>query len=204
MFLKRTLAASAVALLASFPAQAGLVNGSFEANLQAAGTWGTYASLSGWQGGSAGIELRDAVAGHAQDGVNYVELDTTVNSSMWQTVLTQAGANYEVSLWYSPRMGVADNSNGIEVWWDGARLGTLNGSGQNNSDNVWRAYSYTVRGTGSNTLRFVAVGNSDSLGGSLDNVRLNATVAEPASLALALAGLAGLATLGLALGRRRA
>lgn len=200
MFSKRTLAAAATVLFATVSAQAAIVNGSFEANVQAPGTWGIYGSLAGWQGGSAGIELRDAVAGNAQDGANYVELDTSANSSMWQTVLTQAGSSYELSLWYSPRQGVTGNSNGIEVWWDNAKLGTLNGSGQNNNDNVWRLYSYNVAGTGSNTLRFVAVGTSDGYGGSLDNVRLSATVPEPASLALVLGALAAG---GLALRRRR-
>jgi hypothetical protein len=200
MFAKRTLAAAMTALLASFSAQAGIVNGSFEAHAQAAGSWNIYGSLAGWQGGSAGIELRNNVAGAAEDGANYVELDTTVNSSMWQTVLTDDGMGYMVSLWYSPRAGVAGISNGVEVWWDGAQIGTLGGSGQNNSGHVWREYTYAVTGTGSNTLRFVAVGNSDGVGGSLDNVRLSSTVPEPATLALVLGALAAG---GLSLHRRR-
>lgn len=189
MTASRTLAAALTAALASLTAQAGIVNGSFEANAQAAGSWNIYPTLTGWQGATAGIELRNNVAGTAQDGVNFVELDTTVNSAMWQSVATDLGQNYELSLWYSPRAGVNGNSNGIEVWWDGAKLGTLNGSGNGQSNHVWRQYSFNVAGTGSNQLRFVAVGNSDGLGGSLDNVRLSA-VPEPASLALVLGALA--------------
>ncbi len=190
MFTKHSFAAACAALLATFSAQAGLINGSFEANLQTTGTYGIYSSLVGWQGGSAGIELRNNNTGAAQDGANFVELDTTGNSSMWQTVLTTAGAGYEIGLWYSPRAGVTGNSNGIEVWWDGAKLGTLNGSGQSQSGNVWRQYSYSVTGTGNNTLRFVAVGGSDGLGGSLDNVSLSSAVPEPGTLALVLGAVA--------------
>jgi hypothetical protein len=188
MLFKTSLAAAACALLATFSAHAGIVNGSFETDPQAAGTWNIYNNLTGWQGGSAGIELRNAVAGTAQDGVKYVELDTRTNSSMWQTVLTEVGQTYDLALWYSPRAGVNSNSNAIDVWWDGAMLGTLNGSGVGAGNNVWRQYTFSVVGTGSNTLRFAAAGAPDGLGGSLDNVRLSA-VPEPGSLALVLGAL---------------
>lgn len=188
MLFKSTLAAAACALLTTLSAQAGIVNGSFEADPQGAGSWNIYNNLTGWLGGGAGIELRNGVAGTAQDGVKYVELDTRTNSSMWQTVLTDAGQHYDLTLWYSPRAGVNSNSNAIEVWWDGAMLGTMNGSGVGAANHVWRQYAFSVVGTGSNTLRFAAAGNADGLGGSLDNVRLNA-VPEPGSLALVLGAL---------------
>jgi hypothetical protein len=193
MLNKTSLAAAVTALLTTFSAQAGIVNGSFEADPQAPGSWNIYNNLTGWQGGGAGIELRHAVAGTAQDGLKYVELDTRTNSSMWQSVLTEAGQTYELALWYSPRAGVNSNSNAIDVLWDGAMLGTLNGSGVGAANHVWRQYTFNVMGTGSNTLRFVAAGASDSLGGSLDNVRLNA-VPEPGSLALVLGALLAGAT----------
>ena len=72
--------------------------------------------------------------------------------------------------------------------WNGSRLTTLTGSGAGLSDHAWRQFSFTVRGTGSDQLRFAAAGTSDSLGGSLDNITLMA-VPEPGSLALVLAAL---------------
>ena len=54
-----------------------IINGSFEANSQANGTWNVYNSLIGWQTAyGPGIELRNNVAGTASDGVNFVELDS--------------------------------------------------------------------------------------------------------------------------------
>jgi len=177
-------------------AQAGIVNGSFEADFQAAGTWSNYANLTGWTGGSGGIELRNNVAGAAYDGVNYVELDTYQNSMASQAVTT-TGAHYTLSFAYSPRMNVPASSNGIEVWWNGSLLDTVTGIG-NSTGNNWVLYTYDVLGTSpSSLLQFVAVGTSDSLGGSLDAVSL-AQVPEPATLLLL-----GLGMVGVAVSRKR-
>jgi hypothetical protein len=55
-------------------------NGGFEATDQGNGSWNIYSNLPGWDGGVAGIELRNNVAGTAFEGKNFVELDTTRNS----------------------------------------------------------------------------------------------------------------------------
>jgi len=132
--------------------------------------------------------LRNNVAGAAFDGKNYVELDTTKNSSMSQSFNTTFGQTYQLSFAYSPRENVGSNSNGIEVFWNGGSLGTFSGTGSA-SGNTWRVETLDVLGTGEwTTLRFDAVGTSDSLGGSLDNVSVTA-VPEPQTYALMLAGL---------------
>ena len=96
MTISKTVAVAALAF-AAMGAQAELVtNGSFEANVQANGTWDIYNNLDGWTGLS-NIELRNNVAGAAQDGVNFVELDTTSNMSMKQTI-TGSGV-YQLSFW---------------------------------------------------------------------------------------------------------
>lgn len=191
--------ALAAALLASpLMALAGptlLNNGSFESNTINNGSWTTLTgtNLTGWTAGVAGIELRRNVAGSALDGVNYVELDTTANSSISQIVATTIGQWYTLSFAYSNRSGVPVGSNGLG-WSFGGSSGVApalayNGSG----NNQWSIFSTNVLATSaSSTLTFSALGTSDRLGTSLDQVSLTAAVPEPSSYALMLAGLAAM------------
>lgn len=191
MSIKKSLLCIALAGSA-FAAQASnlVVNGSFEqvaaGNTQAAGTWGIYNGITGWTG-IPNIEVRDNVAGAAQHGSNYVELDTNNNSGMFQ-VITGAGW-YNFSFWFSPRERVAAGSNGI-----GFNFGSLSGQVLTNtagaaSGNVWQQYTSQVYLNGPTALMFYGTGRSDSLGGSLDNVSVTAAVPEPESYAMMLAGL---------------
>lgn len=178
------------AVLASGAAQATTVellsNGSFEQNTQKSGTWNIYSSLVGWTGGSHGVELRNNVAGVAADGVNFVELDTTANSSISQSVKTTANQAYTLSFAFDNRAGVASASQGLEVLWGGAVVGSVNNSAGGN----WQTVTYTVLGNGKNeTLTFRALGTSDSYGTSLDRVSLTDAVPEPETYAMMLAGL---------------
>jgi len=169
-----------------------LVNGSFEATAQAGGSWSRQNSIAGWSVGANQVEVRNGVAGHALDGHNFVELDVDRNSWISQTIATAAGQWYQLDFDVSNRSGVAVSSNGID-WSFGsaggsALVATLNSSG----DNQWQHFSAKVQASGpSLTLKFIATGSSDSLGSSLDNVRVSA-VPEPDSVALMLAGLAAM------------
>jgi len=191
-----------------------VTNGDFEANALRAGQWkvfaaasnsgsGTTTPLAGWTLASgSGIELRNQVAGNAQHGSQYVELDSFGNSSMSQSFSAlELGRSYELSFWYSPRAGVAADSNGLQVFWNGQALSPEPLTGTGRGAHAWTQFSFDLLGqAGTNTLSFAAVGRSDSLGGSLDNVALVQQVPEPASLALCLGGLLGVG----ALTRRRA
>ncbi|MBV6319565.1 FxDxF family PEP-CTERM protein [Duganella violaceipulchra] len=190
------------ALLASGSAFAApvelLLNGSFEANVQAAGTWANYDNLTGWTGGTHGIELRNHVFGSAANGVNFVELDTYKNSSMTQTVQTVLGQHYTLSFQFQDRINVPTSSQGLSVDWGGAEIAHVNDS----LNGAWETRTYTLIGDGSAMkLKFIATGRSDSLGTSLDNVSLTSAVPEPETYAMMLAGL-GL--VGFAARRRKA
>ncbi|MES2348616.1 MAG: FxDxF family PEP-CTERM protein [Pseudomonadota bacterium] len=161
-----------------------LSNGGFEADAQGYGSWANYASLSGWSGGDYGIELRNNVAGTAAAGVNFVELDTYHNSSLWQTINTVSGQTYTLSFQFQDRAGVDLSSQGLNVSWGGISIDSVNGSAN------WTTRTYTLIGDGTaKQLKFTAVGTDDSLGTSLDNVSLTTAVPEPETYAMLLAGL---------------
>lgn len=163
-------------------------NGGFETSSVASGSWEITKNLAGWKtDAQLGVEVRNHVAGDAYAGQRYVELDTTGNSWISQTLATSAGSTYALSFAYAPREGVAAASNGIEVFWNGVSKGVYTGNG--GSGNAWNLYTMNLAGLGNTgELKFVAVGTSDSVGGSLDAVSVTA-VPEPATLATMALGL---------------
>ncbi len=180
-----------------------VVNGGFEATPVAAGAWVNVSAIPGWQvvgGPGSGFELRHNAVGSAHGGDNFLELDSNGNTTIEQLFNgLSAGAVYELSFWYSPRIGQPASTNGLDVRWNGASLaGTITAQGDN-SVNLWSEYRFDVTAlAGKNSLRFAAMGNSDTLGGNLDDVSLVAHVPEPGTVALT-----GLALAMLAWTRRR-
>jgi hypothetical protein len=75
--MKKLLAAIALTSLSTLASATTVnlvTNGSFEDTNQANNSWSIYNSVNGWTS-SNGIEIRNNVAGAAQDGKNFVELD---------------------------------------------------------------------------------------------------------------------------------
>lgn len=172
-----------------------VTNGSFEqvasGGTQASGTWSVYTSIPGWAG-LPNIEVRDSIAGVAQDGSNFVELDTHyvahTNSSMFQNIAGTGAV--KLSFWYSARPNTGANTNVLNFTLGSASGSVLNNVGNNTSAHKWQQYVgyFTLDADGWTTLSFSAGGLEDSYGGSLDNVSVTA-VPEPETYALMLAGL---------------
>ena len=205
--LKKSALAAAMSLasLSSFAANL-VVDGSFEDQFQAAGSWAIYSNINGWAAVSPGqIEVRNNVAGTAQDGSNFVELDANFNSAMQQVIGTVAGQTYTLSFWYSsrpvsnyntafPGNTVPADSNGLTFNIGTGATSVYVATENDLLDNDWKHYTTTFTATGATTLTFTAVGTNDSYGTSLDNVVLTA-VPEPGEGALIIAGLLGIAGL---------
>ena len=139
------------------------------------GSWGLFEEVNGWRrpDGAPLIELqRSGAVGTASDGNTVLELDSTANSIVYRDI---EGLNpdltYTVSFDYSPRPGVSEASNGIEVYWDGALIYSNFAEGRGLSDFDWTTIEIEVPvGSDSARLEFRATGTSDSLGVTIDNV----------------------------------
>lgn len=168
-----------------------VVNGGFEDPALPYGSWTVFSGITGWSLTSGhSIEVQNHVAGSPYEGDQHVELDSYANSAMAQTIATVAGQNYNLSFAYSPRPSVAAGSNYINVFWNGALLASPTGT--TSGDTSWTVYNYLVTAAGATSvLEFSASGTSDSLGGYIDDVRLESSVPAPASLALLGLGLLG-------------
>jgi hypothetical protein len=181
-----------VLLLAIGNAHANLiVDGSFEDAKVASGTYKTLYSLSGWVVGSNGIELRDNLAGTAESGANFAELDTTANSWISQTVSTVVGQAYELTFYAAARSGVAASSSGILATISSGKTSASQAVVLDGMSSIvtWTKYTLDfIAAASTTTVRFAATGTSDSYGGSLDNVAL-VPVPEPSDWSMLLAGL---------------
>ena len=207
--MKRTIALVALAALSATASAANLlVDGSFESIAQAAGTWNTYTSVPGWtvtkadgSATSTGLEVRNNVAGTAEDGSNFIELDGYENDSIKQSFATVVGHEYEVSFWFADRAGVAASSLGFlaNVSSGASSSGTGFGAVGDNGA-AWHLITLDfTAGSTTSVFSIKGTGTSDSLGTSFDNFSVIA-VPEPGTMGLFAAGLA---ILGLSSRRRR-
>jgi hypothetical protein len=169
----------------AFPASATnlIVNGSFEdPDIPTPSAFG-FLSLPGWTLTGNFIEIQDTDVGNAQDGTQYIELDSDVNYSLTQVITgLTAGTVFDLKFFYSPRPGVAQSSNGAQVSLGGSTIFDIALNGIGNTNTVWTPFSRRFTATSSTTsLVFTGTGASDSVGALIDNVTL---IEVPAPLPL--------------------
>lgn len=214
--MKKIIALAALAVVSAGASAATnlIVDGSFEQITQiGVNSWGlvnqaTLTSdegLHGWKvtttsGGATSLEVRDNVAGAAQSGKNYIELDGVENDKISQSLATVVGQAYNISFWFSDRTNVAGSSEGWALK-AGAYTAGIPGGGFNTSGgNQWQHFTGSFVATSANTVFSLwGTGTSDSYGTSIDNISVTA-VPEPATMGLFAAGLA---VLGLSARRRK-
>jgi hypothetical protein len=148
-----------------------------------------------------GLEVRDDVAGAAESGSNFIELDGNQNDKISQTLTTVVGETYDVSFYFSDRTGVAASSEGWALSV-GSLIAAQPGGGFNTSGgNQWQEFTGSFVATStSTTFSLWGTGISDSFGTSIDDISVVSAVPEPATMGLFAAGLA---VLGLSARRRR-
>lgn len=206
--MKKIIALAALAAISATASAANLlVDGSFESISQGNGTWNTYTTVPGWvvtkangQATPNGLEIRNNVAGTAEDGHNFIELDGYENDMIKQSFATTIGKEYEVSFWFADRAGVGPGSQGfVATVKSGSDVSTGFGAiGDNGA--AWHLITmdFTAESTTS-VFSIKATGKSDGYGTSFDNFQA-AAIPEPASLGLFAAGIA---VLGMTARRRR-
>ena len=165
-----------------------VVNGSFELPALSNPSWALFDSIPGWSLASGPyIEVQNHVAGSPFDGNQFVELDSTAESAIFQDLPTLAGVQYYLSFAFSPRPGVDVNSMGVS--WNGSSVTTVNATGTGLLDTSWTVYNFTVTASSTTTrLQFSGLGPSDGLGEYVDAVSVEQTP-EPSSIMLCLGGL---------------
>ena len=167
-----------------------VTNGSFE-NTNAvtanSGQWQLFSDIPHWdRSGYAKFEIQTNKLGliAAQDGMQYLELDSTSNYGIVQNIATQAGKKYELSFYYSARIVGNNHTNKAEVKWNGNSLAVINSSAKG-----WTKYTFNVEATNANSvLEFIGRGSSDSVGALLDNVSLT-EVPAPCAVTTGLYGI---------------
>jgi hypothetical protein len=114
---------------------------------------------------------------------------TPPGDTISQSFATSAGQSYTLSFEYDPAEHIGSQ---LDVMWDGSVV--PNGSLQNEQNDVWAFYTFTVTGTGSDTLEFT--GEADQAALILTDISVTAnaspTLPEPMSMTLIGGGLLGL------------
>ena len=151
-----------------------LVNGSFE-QLVVPGGWKLFNNIPGWTNETNNkFELHRGILGGASDGAQHLELASSGNSTISQTVDTVPGDVYQLSFSFAgrPKTSPAENALAIDVA-DSDTEELLVRQLISTRANGWTAYDYTFVASGTSAkVLFSDVGIDNGVGTFLDNVSL--------------------------------
>lgn len=142
-------------------------NGSFEDNVVTS-TFLQLTEVSGWTSNGPKFEIQTERLNFIvpRDGTQYIELDSTENYSISQTLATEAGKRYKLSFAYSPRIERNEDTNQAEVRWNGEVVAELNGTTRE-----WQNIELSlIADSNATELTFTGTGTSDRLGAFIDDV----------------------------------
>lgn len=161
-----------------------IVNGGFETPDIPTGTWTVYpnGSLTSWNVESgSGLEIQDNVAGAPHSGGQHAELDSNNSSVISQNIPTEAGKQYRLRFWYSPRPNRPAGDNTIDMFVKVVSGGATIVSDRigehaiGGSQTVWIEYEYNFVAVDNNTkIMFSDTGANNSYGGYLDDISVYA------------------------------
>lgn len=193
---KLTMAICGALLAASSGVNAAnmVVNGGFEADT-ISGAYEQLANVTGWQ--SDGLFEIQRGSDHggwpafntAFEGEQYLELNSTNLTSIWQDLATTSGGLYNLSFAYSGRSDTpGDLNSALEVYWGGAQVVATSVT----SHSGWVEYHFSnlLASNSLTTLKFVSIEpqNASSYGSFLDGVVVTA-VPEPSTYGMLALGL---------------
>ena len=133
----------------------------------------------------ANIEFHEGVLGLADEGDQYVELDTDwagpngvgdgepASVTIYQDIATTPGATYQISYAFAPRPNTPASDNRVEMRWGGVvenDTGNVAGAG---GPILWTTINDTVVATTTSTrIQFTDLGTANSLGSFVDDFSL--------------------------------
>lgn len=158
-----------------------VVNGGFELPEVTNGAqWELFPSGTpgmGWSVDNAGtstngnMELQEGVLINSHGGNQLAEVDSDMNVTMYQDLITQNTGVYTVSLWTHPRPGIDAADNAMEVRMGGTVLGVIAEDGTGQGPFNWTQHTFTFIATGGvSRLEITGTGSSNALGGLVDDV----------------------------------
>ena len=141
--------------------------------------------LQGWSiAGTSGVDHVRSLWQPAE-GDQSVSLNWTSPSTISQTLLTEAGQDYQLSFSLAAEHPASNSiERTLDVFWGTSLVGSLlfDPTGRSNANMGWESHAFSVTGTGSDILSFVST-TTGNFGPAIDSVSVLA-VPEPTALIL--------------------